>query len=357
MDRRRFAFGLLVTAGLHPAAGAAGLHPVARAADDRVQTEQRVAMGTRVRITVVHDEPLRRRQALAAAWQHLLGRADMMSRYRAGNALQALAAQAGRPGWQPVPAPLLDVLQRAQAAAAFTGGAFDATVGAYRDWRFAADAAPRVVDAATLRAQRAAVGWRGLHVDASRSRAQLAHAGMALDLGGIAKLPILQSTMQVLAGHGIHHAMIDGGGDVLCCGQRLGHDWRVGIRDPLAPHRLLGVLNLRDAVVASSGDYERGFDLDGRRWHHVLDPATGWPTQGMRGVALLAPDVDAVNGLGAAMMVAGPDAARGWLAQRPQVQALLAMPQGHWLSPGMASRLHTVPATGAEGGRSGWPRP
>lgn len=335
MDRRRFALGLLVTAGLQPAA---------RAADDRVQTEQRSAMGTWVRITVVHDVPQRRRQALHSAWRHLLARADMMSRYREGHALQALSAHAGRPGWQPVPAPLLQVLEMAQQVSAFTDGAFDATVGAYRDWRFESGAAPHVVDASTLQAQRTAVGWRALQVDAARGVARLARAGMAIDLGGIAKLPILESTMQVLADHGIHEAMIDGGGDVLCRGQRLGRDWRVGIRDPLAPQRLLGVLSLRDGVVASSGDYERGFDRGGRRWHHVLDPATGWPTQGVRGVALVAGDVRAVNGLGTAIMVAGPAAARAWLAQRTQVQALVATPQGHWMTSGLAARLEPAAA-------------
>lgn len=333
MDRRRFALGLLATVGLQ--AGA-------RASDPQVQHEMRAAMGTRVRITVVHASPARRRQALDAAWEHLLARSDAMSRYRPGNAVQALAAQAGRPGWQPVPAPLLQVLQMAQATSAFTAGAYDATVGAYRDWHFEPDAAPRVLDEATLQAQRAAVDWRALQIDAARGVARLARAGMALDLGGIAKLPILQSTMQVLAAHRVHDAMIDGGGDVLCRGQLLGRDWRVGVRDPLAPQRLLGVLSLGDGVVASSGDYERGFDQGGRRWHHVLDPATGWPTRGVQGVALLAPDVESVNGLGSAIMVAGPDRARRWLAQRPQVQALVATPQGHWMSPGLVARLQTT---------------
>lgn len=333
MDRRHFSLGLLATVGLQARA---------QASAPPVQHDVRAAMGTRVRITVVHASPARRRQALDAAWAHLQARADAMSRYQPGNAVQALAAQAGRPGWQPVPAALLQVLQMAQATSAFTDGAYDATVGAYRDWHFEPDAAPRVVDGATLQAQRDAVDWRALQIDAARGAARLARAGMALDLGGIAKLPILQSTMQVLAAHDIHDAMIDGGGDVLCRGRLLGRDWRVGVRDPLAPQRLLGVLSLSDGVVASSGDYERGFDQGGRRWHHVLDPATGWPTRGVHGVALLAPDIESVNGLGTAIMVAGPDRARGWLAQRPQVQALVATPQGHWSTPGFAARLQAA---------------
>lgn len=333
MDRRRFSLGLLATAGLQTDA---------RAFDAQVQHEARAAMGTRVRISVVHASPGRRRQALDAAWAHLRERADSMSRYRPGNVVQALAAHAGRPGWQPVSAPLLQVLRMAQATSAFTEGAYDATIGAYRDWRFEPDAAPRVVDEATLRAQRAAVDWRALQIDAARGMARLARPGMALDLGGIAKLSILQSTMQVLAAHAIHDAMIDGGGDVLCRGQLLGRDWRVGVRDPLAPWRLLGVLSLSDGVVASSGDYERGFYQGGRRWHHVLNPATGRPTRGVHGVALLAPDVQAVNGLGPAIMVAGLAAARGWLAQRPQVQALVATPRGHWMTPGLPARLRAA---------------
>jgi thiamine biosynthesis lipoprotein len=141
---------------------------------------------------------------------------------------------------------------------------------------------------------------------------------------------------------GVANAMVDGGGDVLCCGQLIDRPWRVGVRDPLAPQRLLGVVQLNDGVVASSGDYERGFDQDGRRWHHVLEPATGWPTRGVHGVALLARDVAEVNGLGTAIMVAGPEQAKPWLAQRPQVQALIATPQGHAMTPGFGARLQAA---------------
>ncbi|MBP6899991.1 MAG: FAD:protein FMN transferase [Burkholderiaceae bacterium] len=335
MHRRHFSLGLLVTLGLQVPA---------RAADARVQHELQAALGTRVGITVVHASPALRRQALDEAWQLLREREAQMSRYRQGNALQALAEHAGQPGWQPVPAPLLQVLQAAQAVSAFTDGAFDATVGAYRDWQFGdAASAPQVVSEARLRQQRPAVGWRALQLDAPNGRARLARPGMALDLGGIAKLAILDEALQRMAALGIAQAMIDGGGDVLCRGGLLDRAWRVGVRDPLAPQRLLGVVGLHDGIVASSGDYERGFDdAAGRRWHHVLEPASGWPTRGVHGVALLAGHAAEVNGLGTAIMVGGPGAARRWLAQRPGVQALLATPQGHAMTPGFAARLQAA---------------
>lgn len=334
MDRRHFSIGLLATVGLQAAA---------QVGDPRVQHDRRDTMGTRVRITVVHASPVVRRQALDAAWLRQQALVEMMSRYRPGNALQTLAEHAGRPGWHEVPEPLARVLQTAQAASAFTDGAYDATVGAYRDWHFEAGAAARVVASDVLQLQRESVDWRSLQIDATRSVARLARPGMALDLGGVAKLPILQATLQALREQGIEHAMVDGGGDVLCCGRLLGRPWRVGVRDPLSPEYLLGVLSVGDGVVASSGDYERGFDRAGRRWHHVLDPRTGWPTQGVHGVALVARGIDSVNALGPAIMVGGLAEGQRWLAARPDVHAMVATPNGHWLTSGMAARL--APAT------------
>src|SRR5690606_10778430 len=103
------------------------------------------------------------------------------------------------------------------------------------------------------------------------------------------------------------------GGDVLTLGRLQGRPWRVGVRDPRAPAQLLGAIEVDGrGVVASSGDYERGFVRAGRRLHHVLDPRTGWPTTGVPGVALFARQVEAVNGWGTALMVQGTAAAPTW---------------------------------------------
>jgi thiamine biosynthesis lipoprotein len=131
---------------------------------------------------------------------------------------------------------------------------------------------------------------------------------------------------------------------VLAAGSLQGRPWRVGVRDPAAPARLLGVLELQGGgVVASSGDYERGFVRAGRRLHHVLDPRTGWPTEGVHGVALRARTVDEVNGWGTALMVRGAAQAGAWHAQHPGVDALVADAGGaRWLSQGMAAALKNI---------------
>ncbi|WP_334275869.1 FAD:protein FMN transferase [Roseateles microcysteis] len=302
-----------------------------------VQRASAPLLGTQVDITVSHPDADLRRQALGAAWREMLRQSEMMSRYRSASQVSALARAAGTAA-VPVAPELMQVLLAGQQLARDSEGHFDLTVGAYADWGFEPGQA-HMAEASALRRQQRLVDYRDLQLDSATLSARLRRPGMRLDLGGIAKLPILQAGLRSLQSMGIRDALINGGGDVLCSGQLQGRDWRIGLRDPREPAQLLGVLSLSGGVVAASGDYERGFDLGGRRYHHILDPRNGQPSQGLQGLALVARDVEAVNGWGAAMMVAGAPMARRWLAAMPGVEAMLAGPQGLWLSPGLRGRL------------------
>ncbi len=197
------------------------------------------------------------------------------------------------------------------------------------------------------------MGYRNLVLDERAGTAYLRQSGMALDLGGVAKLPILEAGMKTLQRHGVEYALINGGGDVLILGQLHGRAWRVGLRDPHAPERMLGMLELKgQAIVASSGDYERFFMANGERQHHILNPATGRPTHGPRGVSLLARDAASVNGLGTAIMVLGSKGAAKLLQNRPEVQAALVAERDHsvWQNPGHGSHAAACCLTNP------WPR-
>ncbi len=331
--RRGFALGALACVLLPRAAQALD------AARAPVQRSSAALMGTQVDIVAVHADAALRAQALDAAWAEMLRLSEMMSRYRSASQVSLLAHAAGGAPLAVAPE-LMTVLQQAQGVSRRSGGRFDATVGAYADWHFEPGLPARVPDAAALARQHALVDAHGLQLDPSRGTARLARPGMRLDLGGIAKLPILQAGLRTLATHGVTDALINGGGDVLCSGTLQGRPWRIGLRDPRAPQQLLGVLALRGGVVAASGDYERGFDHAGRRYHHILDPRSGQPSQGLRGLALVAADVEAVNGWGAAMMVAGLAQSQRWLREQlPGVEGMLAEPGRVWLSTGLQGRL------------------
>jgi thiamine biosynthesis lipoprotein len=286
----------------------------------RIQ-DARPLMGTVVELIAEGEDEPRLRSAAEGAFREMQRLSDMMSHYDPGSVVSAINDAAGlRP--VPVPPELAEVLSQARRVSERTGGAFDITVGAlpgFKDKRL-----PRPEELAR-------VDYRKLRSD--RRSAFLLEPGMRIDPGGIAKLYILEAGRRVLEQRGAARALVNGGGDVVAHSD--GAPWRVGVRDPRAPQALLGAVALARGAVASSGDYERAFVLDGRRYHHILDPRTGYPAQGARGVTLVGPAA-AVNGLGPAIMVLGIDAGKKLIAESPGVEGLIVGARGElWRSPGL----------------------
>ncbi|MDA8110227.1 MAG: FAD:protein FMN transferase, partial [Betaproteobacteria bacterium] len=182
---------------------------------------------------------------------------------------------------------------------------------------------------------------RKLVLDERARTAFLARRGMRIDLGGVAKLYILEKGVKRLERRGVARALVNGGGDVVAVSRAGAPPWRVGVRDPREPDKLLGVLEIRRGIVASSGDYERYFLRDGKRYHHVLDPRTGYPSEGPRGVTLVSENLEALDGLGVAIMVLGKRAGVKLIEQTRGLDALIVDRDGSvWMTPGMRARLH-----------------
>jgi thiamine biosynthesis lipoprotein len=137
---------------------------------------------------------------------------------------------------------------------------------------------------------------------------------MELDLGGFGKEYAADRAAGVLAERGLRHALVNLGGDVRVLGpQADGRPWRVAIQHPRRADALLADVEVRDGAVATSGDYERGFERDGVRYSHVLDPRTGWPVAGPQSVTVLAP-ICVVAGVHATLALLHGDGASEYLA-------------------------------------------
>jgi thiamine biosynthesis lipoprotein len=209
------------------------------------------------------------------------------------------------------PEELLDVLERARYYAELSGGAFDPTVGPLvRLWDIGGES-PQVPEAAGIREALSLVDWRDLLIDRDGGTAFLRRRGQSLDLGAIAKGYAADRAAAILkekAGPsgafrlpGKRRAIIDLGGNILALGERKGwKNWRIGIQDPLKERGIyLGVLELKDKSVVTSGVYERVFEEGGRRYHHILSTTDGYPVQnGLLSVTVIADksiDADALS--------------------------------------------------------------
>jgi thiamine biosynthesis lipoprotein len=300
--------------------------------------ESRPLMGTVVQAAVEGPDEAALRGALERAFGEMRRLSDMMNHYDPASVVSAINDAAGL---RPTAAPpeLMQVLAMARRMSQRSQGAFDVTVASVRGWRFRQDD-PRMPEPTEVARQLPLVGWKNLALDAKAGTAQLRKADMRIDLGGIAKLYILEAGLRVLERAGATRALLNGGGDVVAAGSTGAAAWRVGVRDPRAPERLLGVVELRRGLVASSGDYERYFERGGRRYHHILDPRTGYPAEGPRGVTLVAERLEAVNGLGVAIMVLGRQEGVRLVEATPGLDALIVDRDGSvWLSEGMRARM------------------
>ena len=226
------------------------------------------------------------------------------SEWKDGSPLAALNARAGQPA-EPVPAELFSLLQRSVELARITAGAFDPTWAALWglwDFRAASPAPPSPEDRA---ARVARIDWTKLALDAGGKTAGI-QEGVVVGLGGIAKGWALDRSVALLAARGVTDYVLSAGGQVYAVGQTAaGRPWNVGIRDPRGARwdDYFAIVSVSGASVSTSGDYERWFEHDGVRYHHILDPRTGLPGRLFRSVTVISPDATEADALSTALML------------------------------------------------------
>jgi FAD:protein FMN transferase len=279
-----------------------------------------VAMGTAIRCDLWCTERERGEAAIDAVMAEMRRIDRAMSPHRSDSELSRINAQAYRAPVE-VSAEMFVLLAQAQRFSQFSQGAFDityASVGCLYDYREG-----RAPDAAALARGRAAVGWRGLELDARTRSVRFAREGMRIDLGGFAKGHAVDNAAALLARHGIHHAHVAAGGDSRVIGDRRGRPWTIGVRDPRRADALVALLPLVDTALSTSGDYERYFERDGVRHHHILDPVTGESPRALRSVTVLAADGLTCEAMSKAIFVLGVERGMGLVEGMDGVDAIV----------------------------------
>ncbi|MDT8340298.1 MAG: FAD:protein FMN transferase [Longimicrobiales bacterium] len=261
------------------------------------------------------------RQALAAAAAELRRVEALMTRFRPDSDVGRFNV-AGAGERVPVSPETAEVVRAALACAERSGGGFDPTLERLTHlWDPARNQAPPP-EAALEAARLAAGGWRELEVTtpAGTDGASLRRgASTALDLGGIAKGYGVDRAAAVLRDHGVFRGLVNVGGDLVALGEGPGgRPWRIGVRDPRDPSGVLETVEVVDEAVATSGDYLRFFRYGGRRYHHILDPATGEPTRSrLRTVTVSAEDALSADAAATTVFAMGVEGASRILASAP----------------------------------------
>lgn len=173
----------------------------------------------------------------------------------------------------------LFVLNKAKEISQLSEGAFDVTVGPLvKEWDFLGDN-PTIPTKERIDSLLKLVNYNDIIIDRSNSRAKLEQKDQIVDLGGIAKGFAGDEAIEVYVDNGVKSAFISLGGNIVALGGKPdGSPWKIGIRDPRGQEgSYIGIVSIKDKAVVSSGDYERYFERDGIRYHHILNPKTGYP--------------------------------------------------------------------------------
>jgi thiamine biosynthesis lipoprotein len=221
----------------------------------------------------------------------------------------------------PVSHEMFTLLQRAAHFSELSDGAFDITyaaVGQLYDYR-----AGTLPTRDAIARARQAVGHRQLRLDADARSVRFAREGMRIDLGGFAKGHAVDTSVALLREFGISHAIVSAGGDSRVIGDRRGRPWSVAVRDPRRADAIVAVLPLEDTSISTSGDYERYFERDGVRHHHLIDPKTGESPRALRSVTILAADGLTCEALSKSVFVMGLDKGMRWVESLPGVDAIV----------------------------------
>jgi thiamine biosynthesis lipoprotein len=231
------------------------------------------------------------------------------------------------------------ILSTAARVSADSGGAFNISIGgAMALWRFT-DGSMKIPDKRDLAEAIARADYTKIQLGEDFVEIP---PDMQIDLGGIAKGYIVDSIANELRSRGVKSALLNFGGDVVTIGQKPdGNPWMIGLQTPEGEHGkdFWAVVKSVDSTVVTSGVYERGFDYNGVRYHHILDPRTGWPVQnGLSTVTICAQDSMLADALTTAIFVLGVDEGMR-LAQKYGVQAVflsqdgsISFPQGMEIS-------------------------
>ncbi|WP_229204188.1 FAD:protein FMN transferase [Dyadobacter alkalitolerans] len=285
-------------------------------------------MGGRFDITIVAQDSATAEAGIDAVIVEITRIENLISDWKPDSQVSEVNANAGiRP--VKVAAEVFGLTERAIALSKLTNGAFDISFAAMeRVWKFdgsmtempSADAVKRSVEN---------VGYQNIILDKEEGTIFLKKKGMKIGFGALGEGYATDRCRDMMLKEGIKAGIVNGSGDMSAWGKQPdGRDWVIGITDPGRPGELFAVVPLRQGAVVTSGSYEKFVVIDGKRYAHIINPATGYPATGLTSVTVFGPGAERANGFSTSLMVMGQEAGMKLINQFPEFSCVMITDDG-----------------------------
>jgi thiamine biosynthesis lipoprotein len=283
-------------------------------------SDQANIMGTRVSIELWHKQRVLGELAIAAVFDEFTRLDEKLSPYKSASELSLVNRMAAEAPLN-ISSELFHLLQQSHQYAELTQGAFDitfASIGHQYDYRTG-----KKPDLQSTRRTLPLIDYRHIELDATNQTVHFLKKGVRIDLGGIAKGYAVDRGITLLRESGVEHALISAGGDSRLIGDHRGRPWHIGIQAPRERHAMVAVLPLSETAISTSGDYERYFEADGVRYHHIISPKTGHSARGVQSITILGPDATRTDALSTSIFVMGPEAGMALINRLSDIEAVI----------------------------------
>ncbi len=291
-------------------------------------------MGTLVEISVLEKDKEIAQSAIQNAFTEIQRMENLMSTHIPKSEISKINQASGiRP--TPVSAEVFEVISRALYWAEQTHGAFDISLEPVQElWNFETDPPSLPVENALQQAL-SKVGYAKIKLE--NQTVFLPEKGMGINLGAIAKGYAVDRAITILKQSNIHHALINAGGDLKSMGKRPDQTaWKIGLQHPRKPESILASFSLYEKAIATSGDYQKYFDQDGTRYHHILNPKTGYPIAGVMSATVITNTVMDADALSTALFVMGANKGLAFINSLKDTEGLIVdQNKSPYLSQGM----------------------
>jgi thiamine biosynthesis lipoprotein len=289
-------------------------------------------MGSRWQITIVAADSLTAEQNIDTVIREVSRIEYLISDWKPASQVSQVNTNAGI---QPVKVDpeVFALTARAIHLSEITNGAFDISFAAMdRIWKFdgsmAAMPSPEMIRKSVKN-----VGYRNIILDSANSTIFLKNKGMKIGFGALGEGYAADQCRDLMLKRGIKAGIVNGSGDMSTWGKQPdGKAWTIGITDPMKNDKLIATLPLREGAVVTSGNYEKFVTFNGKRYSHIINPATGYPATGLTSVTVFGPSTERANGFSTSMMVLGKDSAINFIKKYPDYRYILITDEGQFIS-------------------------